>query len=266
MDIASRADKVACMERSTPAAFSLAGRVALVTGARRGLGAEIARGLAAAGAHVAVNGREASALSPLVAELGTAEALAFDVCDEAASRGAIERLLAQHGRLDILVNNVGVRDRRGLFDFSLDDARALIDTDLLAAFSLSRLAARPMIAARHGRIVNVTSIAGRLARTNDAVYIAAKAGLEGLTKALAAELGPHAITVNAVAPGFFATEANAAMLADGETTPWVQRRTALQRWGAPREIAGAVVFLAGDAASYVTGQTLVVDGGMTSLF
>ncbi|MBL8697542.1 MAG: SDR family oxidoreductase [Alphaproteobacteria bacterium] len=246
--------------------FSLTGRVALVTGARRGLGAEIARALASAGAHVAVNGRSAAALAPLVAELGAAEPLAFDVRDEAAAQAAIEGLVARQGRLDILVNNVGARDRRGLFEFSLAEARELIDTDLLAAFTVSRACARPMIAARHGRIVNVTSIAGRIARAGDAIYTAAKAGLDGLSKALAAELGPHGITVNAVAPGFFATETNAAMVSDAETTHWVRRRTALQRWGEPREIAGAVVFLASDGASYVTGQTLVVDGGMTSLF
>jgi gluconate 5-dehydrogenase len=250
--------------------FSLDDRIALVTGAGRGLGFEIAKALAAAGARVIVNGRDAGRLDAAVQRIaaagGKAEAAAFDVGDPAAVAKAVAAIGARHGRLDIVVGNVGLRNRKGLFDFSLDEVRALIEVDLVAGFVLAREAARLMIPRKTGRIINVTSIAGPLARAGDAAYIAAKGGLTALTRALAAELGPHNITANAVAPGFFATETNAAMVADRETTAWVEKRTPLQRWGRPEEIAGAAVFLASDAASYVSGHVLTVDGGATATF
>jgi gluconate 5-dehydrogenase len=250
--------------------FSLAGKTALVTGARRGLGLAIARGLAAAGAHVALNARDGGALARCVAQLAadgySVEPLAFDVRDEAACERALNGLVDRRERLDILVNNVGQRDRRTIDALSITDFRDILDADLISAFALSRSAARGMIAAKHGRIINVTSIAAQIATAGAASYIAAKAGLGGLTRALAVELGPHAITVNAIAPGFFATETNKAMLEDSVTTRWLATRTSLGRWGRPEEIAGAAVFLASDEASYITGQTITVDGGMTSQF
>jgi gluconate 5-dehydrogenase len=240
------------------------GKVALITGASGGLGREIALGLARAGAHVLLHGRRADELRTLADEIGarggSAEMLAFDLTDEAATATA----LAGVPRIDILVNNAGHRDRRPIADLDRAAVRHLLEINLSAPFDLARLLAPRLPAA--GRIINISSIAGQIARSGDAAYTMSKAGLEGLTRALAAELGPRDITVNAVAPGYFATEANAAMVDDPGVAEHLARRTSLGRWGRPAEIVGAVLFFASDAASYVTGQVLAVDGGYLAHF
>jgi gluconate 5-dehydrogenase len=250
--------------------FTLTGKVILVTGAGRGLGFEIAKALAGAGGHVILNGRDAARLDAAAQRIadaggGSVETAPFDVADGAALRAAFADIAARHGRLDVLVNNVGQRNRKSLLDFSEPEIRGLMETDLFAGIFLAREAARLMVPAKWGRLIAVTSIAGVLGRANDAVYTAAKSGLDGLVRALAAEYGPLGITSNAIAPGFFATETNAKMVADPTVASYFEKRTPMGRWGRPEEIAGAAVFLASDAASYVNGHVLTVDGGATIL-
>jgi len=246
---------------------SLAGHTALVTGSARGIGLEIARGLGRCGATVLLNGRKPAGLDVAVDDLASAGIQARPLCFDVTDHDAAAEALASAGAIDVLVNNVGQRDRRDLTQLRPSDLSRLLDADLTSVYTLSRLVATDLIARRSpGRIINISSIIGQLGRAGDIAYSAAKAGVDGLTRAMAAELGPHAITVNAVAPGPTATETNAHLVADPEWTAWLRRNTAIGRWGRPEEIAGVVTFLAGDAATFVTGQTIAVDGGMSTTF
>lgn len=243
---------------------SLEGRIALVTGAARGLGFAIAQRLVRAGASVWLNGRDRAALDEAADRIGSdARVLAFDIGDDDATAAAFETL-AEDG-LDILVNNVGQRDRRSLAQLRREDMAAMLATNLVAPFDLARRAVPLMEARGYGRIVNITSIAAEIAR-GDILYTASKGGLAALTRAFAAELGGTGITVNAVAPGYFATEANEEMSTDSGIAQHLERRTSLGRWGDPGEIGGAVAFLASPEASYITGHTLAVDGGYLTHF
>lgn len=257
-------------EGQAAAPFRLDGQVALVTGSGRGLGLEIARGLARAGATTMLNGRDNARLDAARLQLASeglvVHTLGFDLTDDGAVTGALASLVERFGRLDILVNNAAARDRRTLEQFAPGDMQALLAANITAPFEISRKAAALMKPAGQGRIINITSIAASISRSGDALYTTSKGGLDAMTRALAAELGPHGVTVNSVSPGYFATEANAAMVADTDVAAWLAQRTSLGRWGRPEEISGAVVFLASREAAYITGHSLAVDGGFLSHF
>jgi len=250
-------------------ALPLEGRIALVTGASAGLGREMARAFARAGAHVLVNGRDATRASHVVAELTSeglsASSLVFDVADAQGRAHAVRELLGRRGGIDILVNNVGQRMRASMVDISDTDFDRLLQVNLGAVYALTKEVSAVMASKRKGRIIMMTSIAAQLGRPGDAAYISAKGGLSALTRALACELGPLGITCNAIAPGAFLTETNE-QAASGPDADAFTRRTPLRRWGMPSEIAGPALFLASDASSYVNGHVLTVDGGYSIAF
>jgi len=244
--------------------FDLAGRRALVTGATRGIGAAIAEALGVAGASVLVNGRTEAGVAEAVERLSAlgiaAEPLAFDVTDDAAREAA----LARAGRIDILVNNAGIQHRAPALAFPDDAWDAILACHLTAAFRLIKAVAPQMLERRSGRIISIASVLSELGRASIPAYGAAKGGVRMLTRCLATEFAPHGVTVNAIGPGYVRTELNAPLIADASFNAWVCARTPMRRWAEPAEIAGAAVFLASDAASYVTGQVLYVDGGVTA--
>ena len=250
--------------------FDLGGRVALVTGGGSGLGLAIARGLAAAGASVVLNGRDRAKLDAARAGLAAAGLAAdvapFDVTDEAAVAAGIAGVIAAHGAIDILVNNAGVNVRRPLDAFTAAEWRALQAANVDGPFLVTRAVLPAMKARRRGKIVNVCSLASDLGRPHIVPYAASKGALKMMTRALAVEVAPFNVQVNGIVPGFFRTEMNAPLVANAEFSAWVAKRTPAGRWAEPPEIAGAAVFLASPAADYVTGHLLYVDGGFTAAY
>jgi 3-oxoacyl-[acyl-carrier protein] reductase len=245
--------------------LDLSGRVALVTGASRGIGRAIASTLAQAGATVVVNYREQQsaaeeAVEAIQASSGTALAVQADISDSADVERLLKTTLDTYGHIDILVNNAGIARDGLLLRMKEEDFDAVVQTNLRGAYLCTRAALRPMMKQRSGRIINITSVVGLLGNPGQANYAAAKAGLIGFTRSVAREVASRNITVNAVAPGFIVTEMTGKL--DEAAQQAVLGTIPLQRLGQPQDVANLACFLASDMAEYITGQTLSVDGGM----
>ena len=248
--------------------FNLAGKRALVTGSSQGIGLAIARGLAAHGASVVLNGRERSKLDAAAASLTaaghTAAVAGFDVTvaeDVREGVAAIERTV---GAIDILVNNAGMQFRSPLEDFPVEKWELLLKTNVSSAFYVGQAVARHMIPRGKGKIINIASVQSELARPGIAPYTATKGAIKNLTRGMCTDWAKHGLQVNAIAPGYFKTPLNQALVDDTTFSAWLEKRTPAGRWGNVEELIGAAVFLSGDASSFVNGHTLYVDGGITT--
>ncbi len=249
--------------------FDLTGRTALITGSSRGIGFAIARGLAEAGARVVLNSRDAGAVDAARDALRldelSASGFAFDVTDPEAVGAAVDEIEQRVGPIDILVNNAGLQKRMPLVDFPLDDWKRVLETNIDAPFIVGQAVARRMIPRGRGKIINICSVTSELGRATIAPYTASKGAVKMLTKAMCAEWAKHGLNVNGIGPGWFKTELNKALVESESFHAWLVQRAPMARWGELEELAGAAIFLASDAASYVNGHILYVDGGVTAV-
>jgi gluconate 5-dehydrogenase len=248
--------------------FRLDGRLALVTGSSAGIGLALARGLGQAGASLVLNGRDTTRLAAAATQLRdeglTVHEAAFDTTDAAAVQAAVARIEQQHGGIDILVNNAGITRRAPFNELQGEDWRAVLDTNVNGLFIVGQAVARGMQARGRGKIINICSVQSEVGRPGLAAYATSKGAAKMLTKAMAIDLAPHGIQVNAIGPGYFKTELTASLVADETFSKWLTGRTPQRRWGDVQELAPAAVFLASDASSFVNGHILYVDGGITA--
>ena len=248
--------------------FNLNGKRALITGSSQGIGFALAKGLAAEGVEIVLNGRNAEKLASAAKTLETdgvkIHQLAFDATDHTAVREAIDGFESASGAIDILVNNAGMQHRTALQDFPAEAFEQLLQTNIASVFHVGQAVARHMIRRERGKIINIASVQSALARPGIAPYTATKGAVTNLTKGMATDWAKHGLQCNAIAPGYFDTPLNAALVADPEFSAWLTNRTPAGRWGQVEELVGACIFLASEASSFVNGHTLYVDGGITA--
>ncbi|MEQ1901114.1 MAG: glucose 1-dehydrogenase [Devosia sp.] len=248
--------------------FSLKGRRALITGSSRGLGFAIATALAGAGAEIVLNARDALALGAAAARLAetgaTTKAVAFDVTSRDSVEEAVGWVESELGPIDILVNNAGMQHRAPLEDFPEDKFERIVQTNLTSVFTVGQIVARHMIGRKRGKIVNICSLMSALSRPSIAPYAATKAAVANLTRGMATDWAQHGLNVNGIAPGYFKTELNEALVANPEFNAWVEKRTPMGRWGEVAELGGAAIFLCSEASAFVNGHILYVDGAFTA--
>jgi gluconate 5-dehydrogenase len=248
--------------------FDLTGKRALVTGSSQGIGFALAKGLAAAGAKIVLNGRDIGKLEKAVDTFRNqgvnVAMLAFDATDHAHVRRAIDEFETTIGPIDILVNNAGMQHRAPLEDFPADAFDRLLQTNIASVFHVGQAVARHMITRKAGKIINVASVQTALARPGIAPYTATKGAVGNLTKGMATDWAKYGLQCNALAPGYFDTPLNAALVADPTFTAWLEKRTPAGRWGNVEELVGACIFLASSASNFVNGHILYVDGGITA--
>lgn len=245
--------------------FDLTGRRALITGSSQGIGFALAKGLQAAGAEIVLNGRDQSKLDAAQAQFeGTTHVLPFDATDHDAVRSAVDGFEANVGAIDILVNNAGMQHRTPLEDFPADAFERLMQTNIASVFHVGQACARHMISRGNGKIINIASVQTALARPGIAPYTMTKGAVANLTKGMATDWAKYGLQCNGLAPGYFDTPLNAALVADPEFSAWLEKRTPAGRWGNVDELVGTCIFLASNASSFVNGTTVFVDGGITA--